>query len=49
MFYGNDENHRYYTYKNLVDGGFALFNSHTPKSLRHCGDHYSTEMVILEQ
>ena len=36
-FTGNDENHRYYTYKNLVYG-FALFNSHTPKSLRHCGD-----------
>ena len=35
-FTENGENHRYYTYKNLVYG-FALFNSRTPKSLRHCG------------
>ena len=40
-FYGNhnDENHRYYSYKDSI-WGFALFNSHTPKSLRHCGDNW---------
>ena len=38
-FTRNSYEHRYYTYKNLVYGGFALFNPYTPKSLRHCGDH----------